>query len=357
MNTSVKVSVIVPIYNVEKYLRQCLDSVINQTLREIEIILVDDGSPDGCPAICDEYAERDSRIQVIHQTNGGTGKAWNSGLAVVKGEYVGLVESDDFIALNMFERLYAAATHTQSDLVKAFFYVFDGQQPIEQCQPAGGRAHFQAFCNVAPEGQSFTPEEIADLLIVLRHPSIWSALYRRELIQTIHFSESKSASYQDVSFYCEAFVKSKRISLVHDCLYYYRFGGAHASSAMYDGERLLIYLDQWELGKNAFKQAGASRKLTEAFWAHSFPNALGFLIRIAPRLKSEYFQRMYTILSDLRDDHAFQGIYLSRFQRLLLAAILKSNGKWSCWWALIFACYRKQLAAKQLSMFIKRLSK
>ena len=104
-----KVSVIVPIYNVEKYLDRCMQSVLNQTLKDIEIIMVDDGSPDNCPSMCDEYARKDNRIKVIHKKNGGLGFARNSGLEIATGEYVAFIDSDDFIDTSMYETLYNTA--------------------------------------------------------------------------------------------------------------------------------------------------------------------------------------------------------------------------------------------------------
>ena len=104
-----KISIIVPIYNVEKYLDRCVRSLCNQTLQDIEIILVDDQSPDDCPRMCDEYAKQDSRIIVIHKKNGGLGYARNSGMKVATGEYVAFVDSDDYVDLDMFESMYNSA--------------------------------------------------------------------------------------------------------------------------------------------------------------------------------------------------------------------------------------------------------
>lgn len=101
MRENALISVIVPIYKVERYLNKCLDSIVNQTYKELEIILVDDGSPDGCPKICDEWGLKDSRIRVIHKANAGLGLARNSGLEVATGKYVAFIDSDDFIDLNM----------------------------------------------------------------------------------------------------------------------------------------------------------------------------------------------------------------------------------------------------------------
>ena len=98
----IKVSIIVPVYNVEKYIDRCMKSLMNQTLHEIEIILVDDGSPDSCPQMCDEYAKQDTRVKVIHKENAGLGYARNSGLEIATGEYVAFVDSDDYVDTQMF---------------------------------------------------------------------------------------------------------------------------------------------------------------------------------------------------------------------------------------------------------------
>ena len=113
-----KVSIIVPVYNVEKYLDRCMESLLNQTLKEIEIILVDDGSPDNCPQMCDEYAKKDSRVKVVHKQNAGLGYARNSGLDVASGEYVAFVDSDDFVSLNTYEYCYNLATKERLDVVR-----------------------------------------------------------------------------------------------------------------------------------------------------------------------------------------------------------------------------------------------
>ena len=111
----VKVSIIIPVYNVEKYIDKCVQSARNQTMQDIEIILVDDESPDGCPQICNDYAKNDSRIKVVHKKNGGLGFARNSGLEVATGKYVTFLDSDDFVDLHTYEHLYGIATKNNLD--------------------------------------------------------------------------------------------------------------------------------------------------------------------------------------------------------------------------------------------------
>lgn len=116
-----KISVVVPVYNVEPYLDRCMASLLGQTLHDIEIILVDDESPDRCPQTCDEYVQKDSRVNVIHKRNGGLGLARNSGLEVAQGEYVAFIDSDDFVELDMMERLYAEASSKRLDALYTEF--------------------------------------------------------------------------------------------------------------------------------------------------------------------------------------------------------------------------------------------
>lgn len=119
MEKEPKISVIVPIYRVEKYLARCLDSILNQSFRDLEVILVDDGSPDRCGKICDEYAERDSRIRVIHKENGGLSSARNAGLDIARGEYVAFVDSDDTITPDCYEKMLRCAQSYDAPMVCA----------------------------------------------------------------------------------------------------------------------------------------------------------------------------------------------------------------------------------------------
>ena len=109
-------SIIVPVYKVENYLQKCIDSILAQTFTDFELILVEDGSPDGCPALCDAAAAKDARIRVLHQKNGGLSAARNAGLDVARGEWIGFVDSDDYIAPEMYETLYKAVQSTGADL-------------------------------------------------------------------------------------------------------------------------------------------------------------------------------------------------------------------------------------------------
>ena len=131
--SKIKVSVIVPIYKTEKYLSTCVESLLCQTLKEIEIILIDDGSPDNCPALCDNYALKDSRIKVIHKTNSGLSDARNIGIKEAAGEYIGFVDSDDWVKPEMFEKMYQNAIQNNADVVVCNLFVCEqGKQMIKK---------------------------------------------------------------------------------------------------------------------------------------------------------------------------------------------------------------------------------
>ena len=128
-----KVSVIIPIYNTEKYLVRCMDSVLGQTLKDIEIILVDDQSPDNAPAQCDKYVKMDSRVRVIHKKNGGLGLARNSGLEIATGEYVAFLDSDDYVDKRMYELLYRVAVEHNCQMVMSGYNFVDRHGKVRDC--------------------------------------------------------------------------------------------------------------------------------------------------------------------------------------------------------------------------------
>lgn len=124
MNNNCSVSIVVPVCNVQKYLRQCLDSLTDQTLQDIQIICIDDGSTDDSLSILQEYASRDPRVEIISKPNAGYGHTMNMGFAAAKGEYVGIVESDDFAEVDMFEKMYNLAKSNDADVVKSNFFQY-----------------------------------------------------------------------------------------------------------------------------------------------------------------------------------------------------------------------------------------
>lgn len=210
-----KVSVIIPVYNVEKYLRECLDSVLNSELADIEIILIDDGGKDRCPEIIDEYAKKDSRIIAIHKENGGYGKACNTGIEHASGEYIAILEPDDYIDKSMYLDLYETAISNDACIVKSKYIE---NYDISSC----------AFQRVMPY-QGFSPPvgifSIKDFPQLMNiHPSIWSCIYKREFLieNNIRFLEIPGAGWSDNLFQVQTLCLAKKIVFVNKAYYYWR---------------------------------------------------------------------------------------------------------------------------------------
>lgn len=221
---SPKVSVIVPVYNVEQYLSCCVDSLLNQTLRELEIILVDDGSPDNCPALCDEYAKKDQRVKVIHKKNAGLGYARNSGIEIATGEYITFVDSDDYVELNTYQKLYAIATDTNVDVV-FFSYQHFNDQGKKWTEPT-----------IHQKIRHYKGEEIRGIMLDIIsnppkakndsdfHVSVWSKLYRYEIIKSngLKFKSERELISEDRLFNLDYLLHSSGVITIPDTLYQHR---------------------------------------------------------------------------------------------------------------------------------------
>ena len=222
-----KVSVILSVFNNERYLSQCLDSVCGQSLRDIEIICVDGGSTDGTVPILDEYAGKDSRVKVICKDGAGYGEGMNIGIGAASGEYIGIVEGDDFIDIRMYEQLFAAASnHPEADIIKSTYWKYyggDGSKEVKK---------FVRFKNTKPG--VFNIHERPELLT--DHPSIWSAIYHRSFLEgkKIRFVEAPGAGWVDNPFFFEALCLAGKIVWIPDAFYYYRQDNPQASSNLDD---------------------------------------------------------------------------------------------------------------------------
>ena len=203
------ISVIVPVYNVAEYLQECVDSIINQTYKNLEIILVDDGSTDACPDICDEYAKRDSRIRVIHKKNGGLSDARNAGLDICTGEWIGFVDSDDYIAHDMYEKLYYGAIVNSSDVAVCHFY----------CRDNGSSFNSSNFSRK----EIYTTKQ--DMICQMFSGgggtlSTCLKLYERKIFSNLRFP--KGINYEDAYIVLDVIKLTTCMVVLPDMLYFYR---------------------------------------------------------------------------------------------------------------------------------------
>ena len=219
------ISVIVPVYKVEPYLDKCISSIVNQTYRNLEIILVDDGSPDNCPAMCDAWAEKDSRIRVIHKPNGGLSDARNAGMAAATGELMAFVDSDDRIAPDMYEHLYQRLTEDNSDIAACGVQmVWEDKTPSHM---------------LTREGNCVLNQEEAMQAIIeeswLKQP-VWYKLYKTVLVRDILFPKGKY--HEDVFWSYQAVGRAQKVSISDRIGYYYLQRGGSIMGEGYSLKRL-----------------------------------------------------------------------------------------------------------------------
>jgi glycosyltransferase involved in cell wall biosynthesis len=301
-----KISVIVPVYNVEKYIHYCINSILEQSFNDFECILVDDCSPDNCPQICDEYEKRDNRIKVIHkEQNGGLPQARKTGIQAANGDFILFIDSDDWIELDMLEKMYNKAIAGNYDIV-----VSNGFNNTNDCQTD----------DIKPE--------IDDKILILKHlimywrysPSVCDKLIRRDIYQRVilpknNYGEDKVITIQTI-YYAE------KIGYVQDCLYHYRKNQESICSSKRQADKTI---DEY----------------------HNFIVILKFLSdkELIPAVEHELRYRVNTLkLSFLKDkklrktfntiledfypestDNLFKNIYMDFFNKLILFLAIKKN--------------------------------
>lgn len=246
------ISVIVPVYGVEEYLCRCVESLRMQTYDNLEIILVDDGSPDGCPAICDAYAGKDRRIRVIHQKNAGLSGARNAGIDLAKGEYLAFVDSDDYVAPDFIQALYEMLKETGCAIGQCRFAYVQGE-PLKSEE---GRS-CRIYRGESLMEQLYAPEEVATYFVVA-----WNKLYRRELFAQIRYPQGRI--HEDEATTYRLFHEGEKLAFLDRALYGYFIRNAGSITSKFSKKRLQ-WLQAHEERIAFFKENGYERLLPGAY--------------------------------------------------------------------------------------------
>lgn len=281
-NTMPKVSIIVPIYNVENYLEECLESIVRQTLSDIEIICINDGSTDGSLAILQKYAENDERIVVVDKENGGYGIGMNIGLDKATGEYIGIVEPDDYVPLGMYEDLYLKAKEYDLDFVKADFYRFvteaNGNMTLTYNHLTSNKSKYNVVFNPS--------QEPAALKYVM---NTWSGIYKRDFIEKYHIRhhETPGASFQDNGFWIQTFCFAERAMILDKP--YYMNRRDNPNSSVNSPEKVYCMNEEYKYIRNILEK---DPELWERFKYYytfkKFGNYMATLRRINIKFKHKY---------------------------------------------------------------------
>lgn len=296
-----KVSVIVPVYNVEIYLEKCLDSILAQTLEDIEIICVDDGSTDKSGSILDKYANQNSCVKVLHRENAGYGAAMNAGMDVAVGEYVGIVESDDCIRPEMYQILYERATENKLDLVKSdAFYWIERAEYLR-------KIHYQWL------------DDYYDRVLDDRdrnvffdfYMNIWTGIYKRDFLvkNKIRFHESSGASYQDNGFWLQTLMYCQKAEWISQAFYLYRQDNPAAS--VKSQSKIMAMVNEYEFLARLLFDRKQYHLLPYCYYYRMYRHR-GTFLRIADVYKREYCEQIK------KDYAAYKGYikgdrYLEKF--------------------------------------------
>lgn len=252
------ISVIVPIFKVEQYLKECVDSILAQTYAPLEIILVDDGSPDSCPALCDEYAARFERVRVLHKANGGLSDARNVGIETARGEWLAFIDSDDFIAPDFIEALYQAAKAAETKLaIAGFSYVDEAGVEIDKEK---NTASFSL--QVLNEGEFWREHSFG---CGIACTAAWSKLYHRSLLEGVRFEKGKL--HEDEFILHNIIRQCPRIATVSKPLYRYRQRGGSIMAGAHERlnfDAMTAFLLRYDYLEEKGYHAAAERTLIGA---------------------------------------------------------------------------------------------
>lgn len=298
-----KVSILMPACNVEKFLKECMDSVVNQTLKDIEIICIDDGSRDSTGNILDEYAQKDNRIKVIHKANSGYGHSMNVGLQNATGEYIGIIETDDFADFNMFDELYKAAKENHADVVKSNYYSY-----VSQPEPQS--TYYEVLKEYDLYDQVFRPVEHPEIFRV--RPCIWSGIYRREWLLENHvsFAETPGASYQDTGFAFKVWASAERALLVRDAYLHYRTD--NANSSVKAAAKIYCICDEFKsIEEFLEKRPELKEELEKPVISLKYISYRWNLFRLTMEFKYAFLERMHKELSEAKNRGLFDKKYFT----------------------------------------------
>lgn len=264
------ISVIVPVYNVEKYLEKCIKSITNQTYHNLEIILVNDGSQDKSGKICDFWAQKDSRIKVIHKENGGLSDARNVGIKIATGEYIGFVDSDDYINPNFYEILMTNMNRYKADISACSIRKFSEEEVLDESLSLNEKVY-----------TFITEEALSDLIDEnILNQTVWNKLYKREVINDIYFEFGKI--HEDVFWTYQVFGNAKKVVYINQELYYY----LQRSGSIMNGQFSIARIDSLEAKANRVK-----------YMEKNFPSL------ILKAKKSEFFFNLYLYQCMIRTDN------------------------------------------------------
>lgn len=339
-----KISVLMPIYNVERYIREALLSVADQTLRDIEILCINDGSTDDSRAIVAEFCKLDARFRLIDKPNSGYGASMNRGLAEAQGDYVAILEPDDIYEPTALETLYKAAQVSDADVTKAnYWFYWSKPQPKDKLIQVVKQAWFEDAAQIERlavgslaigSNNGDTSDAIACMVadpyelpgIFFMIPSIWSALYKRSYLaeHNIRFLETSGASFQDLSFTFKVFAYTRKVCLVDAPILHYRQD--NESSSVNDPKKAYCVIEELaeiDAVVEALENTNADSYLSQIAYRIAYDNYLWNYQRLAPDVRKAFIQQGANDLRAKQADGYYNPEFFEPYQQLNHDALMK----------------------------------
>ncbi len=292
--SKIDISVVVPVCNVGRYVGECLDSVLKQTKKEFEVICVDDGSTDNSLEVLRKYERMDSRVKVITKPNAGYGHTMNVGFDAAQGDYIIIVESDDYVSSNMFERLYDTITEYNADVVKSDHFIFSTQNglDVKEYQAVCPTEYYNRVLNadICPEIFTFTMMN-------------WTGIYKTSFIRenNIRHNETPGASFQDNGFWFQAISMAEKVVFINEAFYHYRQD--NPNSSINNKKKVYCICDEYKFMSNilnSHKEFG--EEYHKRFLEKKFFNYLNSYRRISDEFKIEFLEHISKEFeNDLKD--------------------------------------------------------
>ena len=339
-----KVSIIVPTYNVEQYLSECMDSIIGQTLKDLEIICVNDGSTDSSLDILKKYAATDERVIIIDKKNEGYGCAMNDGLDRASGEYVGIVEPDDYVDLHMYEDLYRVAKEKDLDIVKADFYRFVRNKKGET---------LKTYDALSKDGTGYN--EVIDPKKndrIFRYVlNTWSGIYRRDFIEKYHIRHNTTpgASFQDNGFWFQTFCLAERVYFLNKP--YYMNRRDNPNSSVKSREKVYCMNEEYKfIHKFLDCHPDLKKRFIFVYYMQRFRNYFWTYSRIDRKFKGEYLEKMSVELNEAARNKELDREYFTPLEWKKICWIMKNPSAARKWMALSMTARK----IKQIGKNIRR---
>ena len=311
------ITVLMPIYNTEKYLRQALDSLVGQSFSDFEVLCINDGSTDGSRAILQEYLDKDQRFRVIDKDNSGYGSSMNRGIREAKGEYIAILEPDDFFEADALQTLYDLAHESDADVAKANYWFYwsspkDRNQLIEVCK--------------APFTDTpFAPRDMQDVFFTI--PSIWSAIYRRSMLleKRVSFLETAGASYQDMGFQFKVWCAADKVAMTSKAILHYRQD--NEASSVNDPKKAMAVVRELNSCERFIEDDVDFDKLCKLLFRLRYDSYMWNFARLDEEARGDFFERMYKDLQRGMKERHYDASLFGGWQRDNLKFLLSRPKK------------------------------